>query len=153
MPLQSTEDHDNFHFFKCHSVGKHKVELHSSVTAVFTCSCPAVVAFFLKIFFRQQQQIPTGMPSSKSRAMSGFPSEKSWWSAVGERQRGTWSWIYTGGLEAMRDKNKNQFCWNCLLYGSSTSLQTQLPSCFCTFLHLLGNWKPVLKVHVTCHYI
>lgn len=40
---------------------------------IITCSIAAVVGFFLKIFFRQQQQIPAGMPSSKSRAMRGFP--------------------------------------------------------------------------------
>lgn len=77
-----------------------QVELHLSVPTVCTCSVAAVVAFFLKIFFRQQQQIPAGMPSSKSRAMSGFPPENSWWSAVEET--GTQNYIYAGGLKAMR---------------------------------------------------
>lgn len=79
-----------------------QMELHLSVPTVCTCSVAAVVAFFLKIFFRQQQQIPAGMPSSKSRAMSGFPPENSWWSAVEETGGGTHNYIYAGGLKAMR---------------------------------------------------
>lgn len=46
-----------------------------------TCIMVALVAFFLKIFFRQQQQIPAGIPSSRRRASRGFPSPYSWASA------------------------------------------------------------------------
>lgn len=45
----------------------------SVLLLVGTWSVSAVAAFFLKIFFRQQQQIPAGMPSSRSRASRGFP--------------------------------------------------------------------------------
>lgn len=40
-----------------------------------TCRVAVVAAFCLKIFFRQQQQIPAGMPSRRRSPSSGFAPE------------------------------------------------------------------------------